>query len=470
MNSRSLNRRQFLVSTGALAAGATLAACAPQPVTAPAAPAASSGAASTAAGAFDWKRFSGSQVRITTLQFPISDIQQARIAAFEELTGIKVNWEELAEDQWRQKVKVEHLAGTTDMSGFLSYWGQEGKQFMESGWYTDLKPLLDDPSMTNKDFNWGDYTQNLRDAAVIDGKIPIIPDRGSALPILYYRRDLFEQYKLEKPKTWDDVMNAAKTIFEGSKGEIFGIVLRGKGAAATSMFGPLLYDLGGEWFDRKTGDVAFNTPEALAAFEWWGKILREYGPPGSVNNHWAEVTSIFSQGRAAMCYDDIVFASTFGDKEKSTVVGKVGYSVAPTGPHSDAWRKLPPYAQGVSGLAISGLNKEPGPAWYLIQYMSDHETAKQYMLKGGLSPRQSVWDDPDVVKALDPEFLEAAKASGVINGPGAAPLSISNVAQARDYIGQVIVTAIQGGDVKAAQQTAYDQCVKLLADERAQKS
>ncbi|MDQ3250602.1 MAG: extracellular solute-binding protein [Chloroflexota bacterium] len=459
-----LNRRQFLVSTTALAAGAALAACAPVPQGA--APAAD--APAQAAGAFDWKRYAGSEVRVTTLNFPISEIQQGRIAAFEELTGIKVEWEMLAEDQWRQKVKVEHLAGTTDMDSFLSYWGQEGKQFMESGWYTDLKPLMDDPTMTNPDFNWGDYIENLRTAALIDGQIPIIPDRGSALPILYYRRDLFEQFKLEKPQTWDDVLNAAKTIFEGTNGEVFGIVLRGKGAAATSMFGPLLYDLGGKWFDRETGDVAFNTPEAQAAFEWWGTILREYGPPGSVNNHWAEVTSIFSQGRAAMCYDDIVFASTFGDKEKSTVVGNVGYAVAPRGPHSDAWRSLPPYALGVNGLAISGLTEDPGPAWYMVQFMSDGETAKQYMLTGGLSPRQSVWEDPEVVAALDPELLEAAKASAPIAAPGAAPLSITNVSQARDYIGQVVVTSIQGGDVKAALQTAYDQCVKLLEDERAQ--
>jgi multiple sugar transport system substrate-binding protein len=461
-----LTRRQFMVSTVALAAGAALTACAPVApgVSAPVQPAAEP--AAQAPAGFDWKRFSGSEVRVTTLNFPISEIQQSRIADFETLTGIKVDWEMLPEDQWRQKVKVEHLSGTTDMDSFLSYWGQEGQQFFTSGWYVDMKPLINDPSMTNPDFNWGDYTQNLRTAAEIEGQIPIIPDRGSALPILYYRRDLFEQFGLEKPQTWDDVMNAAKTIFEGTKGEVFGIVLRGKGAAATSMFAPLLYDTGGKWFDRETGDVAFDSPEALAAFEWWGTILREYGPPGSVNNHWAEVTSIFSQGRAAMCFDDIVFASTFGDKEKSTVVGKVGYAVAPTGPHSADWRNLPPYSLGVNGLAISGLTKDVGPAWYMVQYMSDRTTAKEYMLKGGLSPRQSVWDDPDVVAALEPEFLEAAKGSGGIAYPGAAPLSITNVSQARDYIGQVIVASIQGEDVKAALDTAYQQCVDLLQKER----
>jgi hypothetical protein len=75
-----------------------------------------------------------------------------------------------------------------------------------------------------------------------------------------------------------------------------------------------------------------------------------------------------------------------------------------------------------------------------------------------------------VVKALDPEFLATGKASVQVNYPGAAPLSIANVSKARDFIGEVIVTAIQGGNVKAALKTAADQCADLLKDERAKKS
>ena len=92
------------------------------------------------------------------------------------------------------------------------------------------------------------------------------------------------------------------------------------------------------------------------------------------------------------------------------------------------------------------------------------------MLKGGLAPRQSAWADPDVIKTLDPEFLEAGRASAQINYPSVAPLSITNVSKARDYIGQVIVTAIQGGDVKGALSTAYAQYAELLKEERAKKS
>ena len=205
--------------------------------------------------------------------------------------------------------------------------------------------MMKDPTLTNPDFAWDDFIPSVRDGATVEGKIPIIPDRAASLPILFYRRDLFEQFKLQRPKTWQDVTAAAKTIYEGTNKQVFGIVLRGKGAAATSMFGPVLYDFGGRWADRTTGDIALNTPEALAAFEWWGSMLRNYGPPGSVNNHWAEVTSIFAQGRAAMMFDDITFATTFADVNKSTVAGKVGYAPAPTGPRSDAWRREPPRAK-----------------------------------------------------------------------------------------------------------------------------
>ena len=302
--------------------------------------------------------------------------------------------------------------------------------------------------------------------------MPIIPARAAAAPILYYRRDLFEQFKLERPKTWQDVWTAARTIYEGTNKQVFGIVLRGKAAAATSMFAPVLYDFGGQWIDRKTGDMAFNTPEALAAFEWWGNILRQYGPPGSVNNHWAEVTGIYSQGRAAMLFDDITFITIFADPSKSKVAGKVGYALRrrPGLPPRHGVG-MPPYARQASpGLAISGLSKQKEAAWLLVQFLSDRTTSKRYMLQGGLAPRQSSWTDPDVVKALDPEFLETGRLSTQINQPGASPLSIANVSKARDIIGEVVVTAIQGGNVKSALAAASAQCADLLKEERAKKS
>src|SRR5271156_2946668 len=77
------------------------------------------GARPARAEAFDWKQFAGTTLRVVTLKFPLSDIQQARLAEFQQLTGMKVQWEMLPEDMWRQKVKVEHLGGSTDLDVFL---------------------------------------------------------------------------------------------------------------------------------------------------------------------------------------------------------------------------------------------------------------------------------------------------------------------------------------------------------------
>ena len=447
-----LTRREILASGGSALA---LAAAGP--------------ALAQSGGAFNWKKQAGTTLRVVTLKFPLSEIQQKRLDDFQQLTGIKVEWEALPEDLWRQKVKVEHLAGATDLDVFLSYYAQEGQQFLASGWYADTAPMMRDASLTNPDFAWNDFIPTVRDGATVEGKIPIIPDRAQALPILYYRRDLFEQFKLSRPQTWDDVRNAAKVIHEGTNKQVFGIVLRGKGAAATSMLAPVLYDFGGRWADRTTGDVTLNTPEARAGFDWWGSILRQYGPPGSVNNHWAEVTGIFSQGRAAMVYDDITFATIFSDPAKSTVAGKVGYAPAPTGPHSAGWRKEPPIAPNATGLAISSLGKKKEAAWLLVQYMSDRTTSQRYMLQGGLGARQSAWSDPEVTKSLDPEFLETGRISTQINSPGAAPHSIVNVPKARDLIGEAVVASILGNDVGAALATAQARCMELLTEERTKR-
>ena len=427
-------------------------------------------AAPARADGFDWKKHAGTTLRLVTLKFPLSEIQAARLQEFQQLTGMKVQLEMLPEDMWRQKVKVEHLGGSTDMDVFLSYYGQEGQQFLAAGWYADMLPMIRNPALTNPGFEWDDFLPAVKAGALANGTVPIIPDRAASLPILYYRRDLFRQFGLERPRTWDDVRAAARTIHEGTNRQVFGIVLRGKGAAATSMFAPVLYDFGGQWADRKTGDIAFNTPEALAAFEWWGSVLRDYGPPGSVNNHWAEVTGIFSQGRAAMLFDDITFVTAFADPSKSTVAGKVGTAPAPTGPHSAGWRSDPPAAPNVTGLAISGLGRQKEAAWLLVQYLSDKTSSKRYMLQGGLAARQSAWTDPDVVKALDPEFLDTGRLSTQVNSPGAAPLSIANVSKARDFIGEAIVTAIQGGNTKAALATAATRCADLLKEERTRKT
>ena len=79
----------------------------------------------------------------------------------------------------------------------------------------------------------------------------------------------------------------------------------------------------------KDGKPAISSPEAVKAFDFYGSLLRNYGPPGAVNYHWYECISLFVQGKAAMYTDVSNRIFFFEDPAKSQVVGKVGYALFP---------------------------------------------------------------------------------------------------------------------------------------------
>lgn len=61
-----------------------------------------------------------------------------------------------------------------------------------------------------------------------------------------YRKDLFEQYGLAAPKTFEDIENAAKTISEKTHKQIAGITMRGQqGIQGVYVWAAYLWGFGG---------------------------------------------------------------------------------------------------------------------------------------------------------------------------------------------------------------------------------
>ena len=61
--------------------------------------------------AFDWKQFKGSKIEVNFAKSPRPDVLQAHQKEFEEMTGIKVGFEQVPEQQQRPKVALELSAG-----------------------------------------------------------------------------------------------------------------------------------------------------------------------------------------------------------------------------------------------------------------------------------------------------------------------------------------------------------------------
>src|ERR1700755_1607734 len=64
-----------------------------------------------AQSAFDWKQCKGQSIEVNFQLSPRGDLAKRTIPKFEELTGIKVGFEQIPEQQQRPKVAMEMASG-----------------------------------------------------------------------------------------------------------------------------------------------------------------------------------------------------------------------------------------------------------------------------------------------------------------------------------------------------------------------
>ena len=260
---------------------------------------------------FDWQQAKGTQLRVLLNKHPWQGAIEPHLKEFETLTGIKLVAEVYPEDQFRAKVLVELTSGASSIDVFMSMPAQEGLKYVRAGWLQPVDEFLKNPALTAPDYNWSDFLEKTREAMVIEGKIVGLPIQVENTSLMY-RKDVFQKYNVKVPTTLDELEAAAKALNgkamtdDGQPG--YGIVARGKRAAATSQFAAYLHAMGSTWLAPNREPI-FNNEDGIKALELYGRLLRLYGPPGSENNHWYEASSIFSQGvRSAMCVPIRIFS------------------------------------------------------------------------------------------------------------------------------------------------------------------
>ena len=405
---------------------------------------------------FDWQMHKGTTIRVMANKNVSGEAIQANLADFEKLTGIKVQYETFTEDQYRQKVLLELAAGTGSVDVIHTATAQEGLKFWRSGWYEPLDEYLKSPRLTDPGFDLADISKPALQGNTYDVKLVALPTMQQTT-MLYYRKDLFDKHKIKVPQTFAELEEAAKKLnnVEEAGQKVVGIVLRGKKAAATSQWAPYLFGFGGSWL-TKDGKPAMNTPEAVQAFDYYGRILRNYGPPGAVNYHWYECVSLFVQGKAAMYTDVSNRIFFFEDPSKSQIVGKIGYAMFPAGP---AGRKP---TMEVWSMALSSKSKKKEAAYLFVQWAASKENILKMQMKGAHSVRASAWKDPKfLAEQKHKDWVEASLKSLEIASTDWNPPIVA-VSEVRDEVGAVIVSSILGENVKAAADKANAEMAKIM--------
>lgn len=406
---------------------------------------------------FNWQQFKGTTLRVLFNKSAVSEGIKPYIPEFEKLTGMKVNLEEYPEDMYRQKITIEMTAKSKSMDVFMSMLIQEGLKFQKAGWYEPIQKFLDDSSITAPEFDVNDILQGSMDMETVNGVLVGLPVLLEG-ELMYYRSDLLKKYGIDVPAGFVAFSEAArKMTFDkdgDGKNDFYGLTYRGKRAATVGMLAVFLHNFGGEWLDENR-NPAWGSEAGLTAIDLYGRLLRLYGPPGSVNNHWYECTSIFAQGQAAMLLE---FAGQYAwliDPKRSKVYDKVKCAVHPAGPMGTH-----PNIVGW-GLSMNHLSQHKRAAWLFIQWATNKENCLRFQKSGHPSVRLSAWEwAKNQGKHVD--FVETMIET-LSKGTGAALPPVLPVSEVRDMIGDAVVTSIEGGDVVAAVEKSVEQALELKA-------
>ena len=334
-------------------------------------------------------------------------------AKFEEANpDIDLRFITLSENQARAKITASTAMGGGEFD-VVMISNYETPQWAENGWLVNLSDFI----QNTPGYDENDFIPSLRESLSYEGNMYSVPFYGES-SFLMYRKDLFEQAGIDMPPnpTWDQVAEAARKLNNPDTGTI-GICLRGKPGWG-EVLAPLdtvINAFGGRWYDEQW-NAQLTSPEVVKAVEFYVNTVREYGEADAPAAGFGECATHFSQGLAAMWYDATSAVSTVEDPKESTVVGKVGYALAPTMEKDNSgWL----YTWSL-GIPVSSDNKDA--AWKFISWMTDQDYIK-------LVGEELGWERVPPGSRLStyqiPEYQEVSKAYGQLTLDaieGATPL------------------------------------------------
>ncbi|MFI7025657.1 ABC transporter substrate-binding protein [Micromonospora sp. NPDC049900] len=400
---------------------------------------------------FDWKRYDGQSIKVYVADTGQVESLRAGLAEFTDLTGITVEIEGSDVTSYRQNLPVRLTSRASDFDVMATFPEVDGLQFAKNGWYTDLGPYLTNPGTTNPEYDFEDFGAGIRKAMTVEEQtVTVLWEMQTDL--VYYRKDLLEKAGLEVPTTFAEWDAAAAAVHDPGN-RVFGFALRGIPYQTTTPFSSFLYAHCGEWVTD--GKAAINTPEALKAYEAYGRLGTKYGPPGIAGFDWPVPSQQFAQGNVFAFLDVNLFVKDLEDPTKSRVAGNVGYTTVPRADCDAA-----PFIGGW-GYGINPFSEKGDAAWYFIQWATSKQMNLDLKLTGWPSPRASAWESPEFKQAdKTPEFTQVVLSSTQTARARMNPPVTPGV-EAREIAGLVANKGLEGQTGDALKRTADQQNDKL---------
>lgn len=321
------------------------------------------------------------------------------IPEFTARTGINVVWDILPYEVSRERQILEFTAqGDLDLALIDLVWIGE---FAEAGWIVDLERFIGDSDLADPDLNVEGFVPAPFNAFGVWGDTVYGFPFDNYGGLMFYNRCMLEEAGFDgAPTTWSQLLEEYGPALTNPAQNQYAFALqsrRGETQSADS-FMRVLWPFGGSLIDEDTFEPNLLAPESQEGLQF-RQDLMPYMPPGIVDYDHSEAVEALGQGRVAMITEWSAFYATLIDPAQSTIGDCLAITTEPRGPDG-----LRPALGGFSlGVAAHRPERQQEAAWLFIQWITSDEKARDYALAGGVSARQSVYDDAELL-AMFPYF------------------------------------------------------------------
>ncbi len=346
---------------------------------------------------------------------PLFDVYTSVLDECNAVDNINVNVRTMDNASAIEQMSLSFASGGGSPYAIVQQSNSSIQQNVWQGWLTPLDDLVE---KYRDEYDLDDIDPGMWEGATFDGTIYGVPMGANAI-MLMYRQDLFEQYDLEVPTTYDEIIAACEVLKEDPELELPFAMDLSAGWAWGIAFREALVSQGGDLFVEGTNEPAFNSPEGVAALNKMKEVIDG------------------CMGQAGLSYDSGAMSSGLGNGTIGFIHTWASSGVSLTDPErSDMWDQIAfaPAAAVEPGAKLAG--SAWGDFWAIpANYEGDVDVVFQLMMEAarpeyqaaavdlGMVTRSSVLQSGEAGEALP--FAEAALET-IAEGAGATPRRVAN--------------------------------------------
>jgi multiple sugar transport system substrate-binding protein len=148
------------------------------------------------------------EINMIGWSFPITDFYAAEVAKCDEVENLTVNTNLLSSADAQEQVRLALSSGGDSPYDIVHGSNSQVGAWAGVGWIMPINDLVD---KYWDEYNLGDIPEKAWEGVTIDGLIYGVPIVGNTLHLIY-RQDLYDEFGLDVPETYDDVIEDCAVI------------------------------------------------------------------------------------------------------------------------------------------------------------------------------------------------------------------------------------------------------------------